>query len=216
MGVFASFKLLKEDMERLGWVGLGWVIEAFLFKYKNYTYIVLAKLYQEHERKPKFALMKAEFIRQDDASINKIFPVNSSGFDATPKELREFFCIEYGSNIGDILKQFNEYFSQFIPEQVTLNKPDLLKASMVRSLSESDSEDPNRLYCFDARRNGGDGGDGKRTKFNDNKTRLLRPTLYSLLKDEQTVSFFYSVDSHQEESDEEILTKFSQRKVKVI
>lgn len=58
MCVFASFKLLKEDME-----SLGWVIEAFLFKYKNYTYIVLAKLYQENERKPKFALMKAEFIR---------------------------------------------------------------------------------------------------------------------------------------------------------
>lgn len=208
MSVFASFKLLKKDME-----SLGWVIEAFPFKYKNYTYIVLAKLYQEHERKPQFALMKAEFIRQDDASIKKTFIVHSAGFDATPKELREFFGIDYGSNIGDILKQFNEYFAQFIPEQVTLNKPELLKAAMVRSLSESDSEDPNRLYCFDARRNG---GDGKRTKFNDNKTRLLRPTLYSLLKDEQTVSFFYSVDSHQEESDEEILTKFSQRKAKVI
>ncbi|ALO42759.1 DUF6037 family protein [Pseudoalteromonas phenolica] len=208
MSVFASFKLLKEDME-----SLGWVIEAFPFKYKSYSYVVLAKLYQRHERKPKFALMKAEFIRQDDASINKTFPVNSAGFDTTPKELREFFGIEYGSNIGDILKQFNEYFAQFIPEQVTLNKPDLLKDSMVRSLSESDSEDPNRLYCFDARRNG---GDGKRTQFNDNKTRLLRPTLYSLLKDEQTVSFFYSSDPHQEESDEQILTKFSQRKAKVI
>lgn len=208
MCVFASFKLLKEDME-----SLGWVIEAFLFKYKNYTYIVLAKLYQENEQKPKFALMKAEFIRQDDASINKTFTVNSSGFSATPKELREFFGIEYGTNMGDILRQFNEHFAQFIPEQVTLNKSDILKTSMVRSLSESDSEDPNKLYCFDARRNG---RNGKRTKFNDNKTRLLRPTLYSLLKDDQTVSFFYSVDSHQEESDEEILTKFSQRKTNAI
>lgn len=115
--------------------------------------------------------------------------------------------------MGDILRQFNEHFAQFIPEQVTLNKSDILKTSMVRSLSESDSEDPNKLYCFDARRNG---RNGKRTKFNDNKTRLLRPTLYSLLKDDQTVSFFYSVDSHQEESDEEILTKFSQRKTNAI
>lgn len=204
MSVFSNFKFLKEDMEKNGWV-----IEAFPFEYKNHSYIVLAKLYQDHEKKPQYALMKTEFIRQDDSSIKKTIPVNASRFIIGAKELRAFFGIEYANNLGDILKQFNENFAKFIPEQVTLNKPDSLKDSMVRSLSESDSEDPNKLYCFDVRRNG---GNGKRTKFNDNKTRLLRPNLYLLFKDEQTVSFFYSSDPNQEETDESILTKFSRRK----
>ncbi|MGL1957835.1 MAG: DUF6037 family protein [Colwellia sp.] len=203
MSIFDNFRLLKEDME-----DKGWVIDAFPFKYKNYDYIVLAKLYQDNERRPKFALMKTKIMREDDVSINITIPVNVNGFIISPKKLREFFDIEYAPNLREILIQFNENFAQFIPPTITLNKPDWLKDPMVSDLSSSDSENPNRLYCFDVRRNG---TNRNRSPFNDNKTRLLRSHLYSLFCDDQTVSFFYSSESEQEETDEEILAKFSRR-----
>lgn len=43
---------------------------------------------------------------------------------------------------------------------------------MVNSLSQSDAEDPNKIYCFSVKRI------CKRSPFNNNKARLLRPKLY--------------------------------------
>ncbi|KXS52629.1 MAG: hypothetical protein AWU57_2987 [Marinobacter sp. T13-3] len=203
MAVFDNFRLLREDMENNGWI-----IEAFPFKYKRCSYIVLAKLYQENEGRPQFALMKAKIMREDDVSVNITIPVNVNGFISGAKELREFFGIEYAPNIGEILQQFNEQFAKFIPTSVELNKPDRLKDVMVSDLSSSDSECPTKLYCFDVRRNS---ENRNRTPFNDNKTRLLRPSLYSQFCDDETVSFCYSSESEQEESDEKILSKFSRR-----
>lgn len=203
MGVFDNFRHLKKDME-----DNGWVIDAFPFQYKSHDYIVLAKLYQDNERRPEFALMKTKIMRKHDVSINITIPVNVNGFIINSQDLkgfREFFGIEYSSNLGEILTQFTENFARFIPNQVTLNKPDWLKRPMVGDLSSSDSENPNRLFCYDVRRS------GNRSPFNDNKTRLLRPNLYSLFCDDQSVSFFYSSEYEQEETDEEILAKFSRR-----
>ena len=201
MSVFDNFRHLKKDME-----DNGWVIEAFPFQYNNFNYIVLAKLYQDNEKKPKFALMKTKIMRRDNVSMNITIPVNSNGFIIKNiKEFREFFSIEYEPNLGDILTQFTENFARFIPSQINLNKPDWLKDPMVNDLSTSDSENPNRRFCYDVRRS------GNRTPFNDNKTRLLRPSLYSLFCDDQSISFFYSVEVEQEETDEEILAKFSRR-----
>lgn len=203
MSVFENFKLLKADM-----VANGWVIEAFSFKYKNHDYIVLAKLYQGDERRPDYALMKVEMLRQDDINISITTPVNVNGFMIGAKKLRDFFGIEYAENLGDILQQFNENFAKFIPVQVIPNKPELLKDAMVSSLSKSDSENPDKLYCFDVRRNS---INRRRTPFNDNKTKLLRPSLYFMFKDDQTVSFCYSSESERVETDGEILKKFSSR-----
>jgi Family of unknown function (DUF6037) len=124
------------------------------------------------------------------------------------RTLREFFDIDYSPNIGDILHQFNEYFSRFIPTQVNPNKSESLKSSMIYSLSRSDSEDPNKIYCFTIRRNH---NNGRRTPFNDNKSRLLRPSLYSKFKEEPTISFCYSINYKDEKSDEEIIKSFSNR-----
>ena len=203
MSVFDNFRHLKNDME-----DNGWVIDAFPFQYNNYNYIVLAKLYQDNEKRPKFALMKTKIMRRCDVSINITIPVNVNGFiirTQDVKEFREFFGIEYAPNLGDILTQFTENFASFIPTQITLNKPDWLKDPMVSDLSSSDSENPNRRFCYDVRRS------GNRSPFNDNKTRLLRANLYSLFSDDQSISFFYSSESEQEETDEEILAKFSRR-----
>ena len=200
-GVFEKFKLLRTNMEINGWV-----IEAFNFKYKNIEYVVLAKLYQG--KKPKYALLETEIIKLNDCKESKIIPVNSNGFMTDAMTLRNFFGIDYAKNLGNILDQFNQYFSKFIPTEVNLKKTKEIKEIMIRSLSKSDSENPNKIYCFSVRRNP---NNGRRTLYNDNKTKLLRPNLYFKLKDEQTISFCYSENMNDEQTDEEILLRFSEK-----
>ncbi|WP_419776679.1 DUF6037 family protein [Malaciobacter marinus] len=200
MNIFENFKLLKEDMIRNGWV-----IEAFPFKYRNHSYIVLTKLYQGN-KKPPYALLEVDILKRNDINISLTVPVNVNGFMTDARTLREFFGIAYSENIGDILSQFSEYFSNFIPTKVNLNKSQDLKDAMTNSLSKSDSQDPNKIYCFSIKRNP---DTEKRTAFNDNKSRLLRPNLYKKFKDDQTVSFCYSSKSEKEKTDEEIINNFS-------
>lgn len=84
---------------------------------------------------------------------------------------------------------------------------------MVHSLSNSDAEKPNKIYCYKVRRNPNrlDGEPGQRSIFNDNKTRLLRPELYQKLYRDNTLSFCYSDDPQDEKSDEDIITNWTKR-----
>ncbi|EOE5319892.1 DUF6037 family protein [Providencia rettgeri] len=203
MNVFENFKLLKTDM-----IANGWVIEAFPFNYKKRDYIVLAKLYEDGETKPKYALMKVEILKSENINERLVLSVNSNGFIIETKLLRAFFDIEYGENLGNLLSQFNEYFAQFIPTHITLDKSPHIEEAMVTSLSKSDSQDPNKRFCYGVMRN----PDGRgRSPFNDNKTRLLRPTLYPEFCDDLSISFCYSIDSKDEKSDSVIIKNFANR-----
>lgn len=204
MNLFENFKLLKEDMEKKGWI-----IEAFSFRYKNVNYLAMVKLYQSHEvKESKYALLKVEFLKANDIDDNLIVPANSRELLTSARTLREYFGIEWSENLGDILRQFNEHFSQFIPKEVDPTKSNILKRALVKSLSESDSENPNKIYCYSVRRNP---GNGERSVFNDNKSRLLRPKLYAKFKKDKTVSFCYSLDGKRERQDEEIIRSFAKR-----
>lgn len=201
MNIFENFRLLKQDMENHGWV-----IEAFPFVYTGQDYIVLAKLYQYADTRPQYALLQVEILRKNNINETLTVPVNTNGFMTDARTLREFFNISYSANIGDILSQFNEYFSNFIPTQVNLNKSQDLLDETIRSLSKSDSQDPKKIYCFSIRRNS---DSEKRTPFNSNKSRLLRPNLYIKFKDDCTVSFCYSSKKEREKNDGEIINNFS-------
>lgn len=201
--IFENFQSLKKDMEEKGWV-----IEAFTFYYKKTNYIVLARLYQKGEFRPRFALLKTEIIREEDHNISILIPVNSHGFMTDAKTLRFFFDISYSENLGEILNQFNKHFASFIPTGINPNKSGYLKSTMISFLSISDSEDPDKKYCYTVKRNANKGG---RSPFNDNKTRLLRPDLYLRFKDDPTISFCYSKHKSDEKTDEEILLNFSMR-----
>ena len=77
---------------------------------------------------------------------------------------------------------------------------------MVRSLSISDSEDPEKIYCTMVRRN----PEGKkRSEFNSDKTKLLRSDLFKYFKDDESISFCYSTELTKENDDATILKNFS-------
>jgi len=202
MNVLESLRVLKGDMENNGWV-----IDAFPFTFKAIDYIVLVKLYDADDvNRPKYALLELEFLKKNNISDNLVAPANTTQLLITPKELRTYFGIEWSENLRDILSQFYEFFSIFIPLSAGLHRTPEIDIAMVRSLSMSDSQDPRRVYCFSAKRNP---NEGHRTQYNDNKTRILRPVLYSKLSNDPKVSFNYSLEKSKEKSDSEIISKFS-------
>lgn len=201
-----NLKLLKTDMEKKGWV-----IDSFLFKYKKQPFVVLVKLYGENEKREKYALVKIEFLKQGNLNDSLEVAANSNGFLVSAKTLREYFNIEFSKNLGDILKQFNHHFSSFIPIEVKETKSPIEEKAMVGSLSNSDKDDPNKVYCFAVKRNAlkENGEHGKRTPYNDNKAKILRRTLYEKLKTEKYLSFCFSPNRIAEKSDDEILINWT-------
>ncbi|WP_444957086.1 DUF6037 family protein [Microbulbifer sp. ZKSA002] len=202
MNVLENLRALKDDMENNGWV-----IDAFPFTFKSIDYIVLIKLYDANDSKrPKYALLELEFLKKSNISDNLVAPANTTKLLITPQELRAYFGIEWSENLGDIFSQFYEYFSKFIPLSAGLHRTQETDVVMVDSLSKSDSQDPRKIYCFSAKRNP---NEGHRSQYNDNKTRILRPVLYSKLSGDPKVSFNYSLERSKEKSDLEIISNFS-------
>src|SRR5699024_7683092 len=118
--VFENLKLLKQDME-----SKDWIIDSFDFRYKQQKYIVLVKLFEQDEKTPEYALLKLEFLKENDFSEKLSIYVNSVKLFTDAKTLREFFGIKYSNNLGDVLFQFSKTFSEFIPTEVIENKNEL-------------------------------------------------------------------------------------------
>lgn len=193
---------LKNDM-----VNKKWTICSFLFRYKIVEYIVLIKRFVGKEKRiNQYALVKIHFMKRSDLNCELEIEANSSKLLIDAKTLRQYFGIEYQDNLGDILKQFTETFGKAIPKKITNNISDEEKSAMVKSLSISDSEDPNKIYCYKMRRNP---NGGKRSDFNSDKTKLLRPILFKKFENEPGVSFCYSDDPLKENDDSTILSNFS-------
>jgi len=70
--VLGNLKLLKKAMEEKGW----W-IDSFQFHYNQQDYIVLIKLYAENEKKPDYALLKIEFLKQENCDDSLLVAANS-------------------------------------------------------------------------------------------------------------------------------------------
>lgn len=197
-----NLKSLKEDMKNNGWT-----ICSFIFKYKNKNYIVLVKRFVGNvKRISEYALVKFEFMKETDLTDLLEVEANSKGLLIDAKTLREYFDIEYSNNLGDIIDQFSNQLGDSIPTNIKMNISDIEKQAMVRSLSVSDSEDPEKIYCTMVRRN----PEGKkRSEFNSDKTKLLRGELFKWFKDDESISFCYSKESEKENNDAMILKNFS-------
>ena len=172
--LLSNLKELKEDM-----VKKGWTICSFIFQYKKINYIVLVKRFVGTEKRvDNYALVKLHFMKENNLNDDMQVEANSRGLIIDAASLRQYFGIEYKNNLGNILQQFYDRLGKAIPPKFPDHFSNLEKKVMVRSLSRSDSEDPNKIYCYKIKRNP---GGGKRSEFNTDKTKLLRESLYELL-----------------------------------
>lgn len=86
-----NFKLLRDDM-----ISKEWEIAPFLFNYKCTEYVILVKLYQKDETRPKYSIVKLEFIKRN--YINERISAYSTLYKVNFKDsktFREFFNISY-------------------------------------------------------------------------------------------------------------------------
>lgn len=200
--MLSNLNKLKNDM-----VEKKWTICSFIFRYKSTSYIVLVKRFVDKvKRINQYALVKINFMKCGNLSDELEVEANSSMLLVDAKSLRQCFGIEYRENLGDILKQFTETFGRAIPMKISDNISDEERRAMVKSLSISDSEDPNKIYCYKIRRNP---NGGKRSDFNSDKTKLLRPILYRKFENDPSISFCYSDDPLKKNDDKTILCNFS-------
>ena len=200
--MLSNLKLLNDDMKNKGWI-----ITSFTFRYKTINYIVLVKRFlSEEKRENKYSLVKLEFMKENDLEDSLLVEANSRQIFVDAKIFRQYFGIAYVPNLGDIFKQFYGICVKSIPSTIKIVNTDFEKTAMVKSLSISDSEDPTKIYCTNVRRN----PEGqKRSVFNSDKTKILRPRLYEYFKDEESISFCYSNDECKNNDDPTILKNFS-------
>lgn len=108
--------------------------------------------------------------------------------------------------MGDLFQQFYQNFNKYVPKQYltpTTNQKD----HIIRQLNHNDND--NSLYCYKVKRNRKICNvQSHRTIFNDNKTRLLRPSLYDYFKNDNTISFCYSPNKSDEKTDITIIKNF--------
>lgn len=200
-----NLKYLKNDM-----VAKKWTICSFIFVYKRVEYIVLVKRFVGREQRiEEYALVKLHFIEADNLYHELQVEANSQRLIVEARTLREFFGIEYGDNLGNILKQFTNQLDESIPKKVPEQRTAAEQAALVNSLSRSDAENPNKIYCYGVKRNS---NGGQRSEFNSDKTKLLRPDLFRYFENDTSISFCYSDDINKENNDSEILRKFSDTK----
>lgn len=200
--LLSNLKELKNDM-----VNKGWTICSFIFRYKGVEYIVLVKRFVGTEKRiNQYALVKLHFMKSNNLKDDMQVEANSGGLIIEAQMLREYFGIEYTDNLGDILRQFTERLGKAIPKKVPDSVSEKEKTAMVQSLSRSDSEDPNKIYCNKVKRNP---NGGQRSEFNADKTKLLRGTLFEYFRNEPNVSFCYYADPALENDDATILRNFS-------
>ena len=197
-----NLKSLKDDM-----VDKSWTICSFIFRYKGTEYIVLVKRFVGTEKRvDSYALVKLHFMKSADLKDDLEIKANSRGLIIDPKDLRLYFGIEYQKNLGDILRQFTVRLGKAIPTAVPDKVSTAEKSAMVQSLSKSDSEDPNKIYCTKVRRNP---NSGQRSEFNSDKTKLLRPELFEYFRNNTEISFCYSDDESKKNDNVVILRNFA-------
>lgn len=188
---------------------------VFLFSFKGIEYDVIFENNENYKnRRNKFASVLLTFIDIKNPARQYSVEANQIRMFVNVKKFREFFGIEYSSNLGDVISQFYDRFVSFVPEkEPNLNsRQDKL---IDKQLASKGAHNPDAIYCYDARRLGfRDGNQLHRSIFISNLTERKKPDLYKYFKNETTVTFYYSPNSGDELSDIDIIEKFRKRETK--
>ena len=216
MGPLQNLRSLRDDMRKKGWT-----IDSFYFPFNGVNYIVLVILYLPGEEKG-YALAKLDFLHPEDFKYHLLVPANSKRLICGAMDLRIFFKIppDY-EHLGDALRTLTKQLGYCTPTKVNTAKSQAEKKAIVYELSDGDSEDAEKLYCFAVKRNPvlidketNEPRQLKRSAYNDRKTKILRSSLYQRLGIDDTLSFCYSNDPEMDYPDEVIIDNWLKNKEK--
>ena len=148
MGPLENLRSLRDDMRKKGWT-----IDSFRFPFNGVNYVVLVILYLPGEEKG-YALVKLDFLHPEDFKYHLLVPANSNGLICGAMDLRIFFRIppDY-EHLGDALRTLTKQLGYCTPTKVNMEKSQTEKQAIVYELSDRNSEDADKLYCFVVKRN---------------------------------------------------------------
>lgn len=204
-----NIRILRDDIR-----SKGWHITAFDFQYNSHKYVVLFEDAKELGCKEKYTIAFLTFIDQNDEARTLSVSANTKGFDsASAREIMDYFRIGREASPKGFFPGFYEFFNSKVPNAYVPPATKRIRDLTAIQLGKRNRDpDPNALYCYDVRRNPVvDGVQRHRTIFNSNKARLLRETLYERLKDDNTLSFFFSPNPESCLPDVEILKNLASR-----
>lgn len=183
-----------------------WHMTSFLFNYKQIEYIVLFEDLNNLTINNNGYDVLLTFIDSDDETRKLSVMANSYRFEFEVKEFREFFHIEFSHNLGNVFKQFYEYFNDFVPVTTNIHHTDQEKRLTIERLNRNDND--NNICCYKLMRNPTvNGKQHHRTMFNAQKCRMLKNDLYIHFERDDTISFCFREEN--ELTTNEILRNFA-------
>ncbi|MGY5139587.1 DUF6037 family protein [Mycoplasmopsis gallinarum] len=207
-----NLKSYVDDMEQRSLT-----LSVFTFVYKKNKYFVFVKRFSSIEKKEnKYAIAKLEFLKQknnDEIDYNNtlIAEVDMFKIYIDAKSLRDFFNIEYKKNLGDILKQFTNYFNEQIPTIISESSQEE-KIAISYYLNKNKEEESNKIYCYKLKLNP---KDWKRSESNSRKSQLLKPLLFKKIMETERISFCYTDDPRKEAKDSKLLEDLAKLLIKL-
>lgn len=206
--IINNIGLLRADL-----ISNGWHMTAFSFAYNGFDYDVLFENNENFEaRTNPYASVTLHFI--DIHDINRTYTVEANQVKMffEPRAFRVFFNICYSPNLGDIFRQFFDWFLGFVPMTVPQRLSATQNKAIDRCLAGRGGHDPNAIYCYDARRLGKYNGKQKhRSIFISNLARRRNPALYQYFEHENTVTFYFSPNEEDALDDSAIIHRFTER-----
>lgn len=184
--------LLKEDLERKNWC-----ISSFPFKYKKNDYVVVFEILEKPHK--KYYCVALTFYNEHDECLTMYANNKTLSFDFA--EFCRFFDIRYENGKYEFVNEFKVLINNAVPKTQPEKFTDEETTVMVRQLNKRDNEDLDAIYCFGAYHNP---GNKKRTKYNSDKTKLLRPNLFEEFGRDTKISFKFSPDPLKHKEDFEI------------
>lgn len=168
-----------------------WYITAFPFNFYNYNYVVVFEDLREIDRGTKYFAVCLTFIDINNEGRRLETYVNSYQFNKSDAELIEFFgIIAHGNGQGNMIWQLYNALNAVTP---TVYRP--LEREYVNYVTTTiDRRENNEGFCCYMARHNTKNSHGQqiyRSAKNTAKTRLLRPTLFTLLGNDETISFCY-------------------------
>lgn len=182
-----------------------WHLTVFKISFRQVEYIVIFEDMKDLPHPNKYFVAKLTFIKTDGTNEELIVYANANRMNISLSEFARYFGIVGDGSYVDIIKIFYNEFNEQMPDKFEpIEKEHLNYAVDVINRYEGN----NGRCCYDARRNHMPNSSTEykyRTIFNTEKTKLLRPSLFEKLGNDEHISFYYR--EYDELDDNEIYEK---------
>ncbi len=206
MNPLSNLKLLRQDMQ-----SKQIAVTLLMYQYNNVNCYIAVCLLTEEEKitaHKYYPLVRLRFIDVNNLERYIDCYANSNGLSSGIRELREFFHIQYQSDLRSWIISFYQHLGKRIPVQCPpLNEEHT--TIILNTICDHEKRDPNRTYRHHIFRNGKrDGKQLHRTEYNSQLASFKFPKIYPSFKNDTTISFAFTSSPENEVSEEKALYNF--------